>query len=377
MKHIRRTLLYPIGFGALGACCVWVLSTSAEPEKGAGVENGIEAIITKLGSETETGIAGITPEILASKAADYARSEGAKQTEALKRIASSSRKPHARRFAALVLAHQERSDALYDLVAAGKMPKTAMSALSYLPQRKAAVLAASLVTRAKSDWVRARAIELVGIVGEGDLLKVIDEIAKSETNNGYLQKAVRRARCSSKNVERRAEVDSKTWRGVELQYWREVVDAPLAITDVVSSFMLAEDLKRRGVRFPVSFLEEYLEQGDLNAVAIAGTQREKKLVTELAEQIDKNPGLTKGCCMSLSMMGKEGARALFALLRPGDERRNRRILNALSQCADGEIAKKLREMAGDERYAKVKQYLESAACITEQRLKDQAKGKKE
>jgi hypothetical protein len=135
--------------------------------------------------------------------------------------------------------------------------------------------------------------------------------------------------------------------------------------------MLAKDLKRRGITFPGSFLEEYIEQGDLNAVLIAGVQGEKDLAGSLSALVAEKPNLEDAACKALSMMGKEGAGKLVSLLRPNNERRNRRVLQALGRCADSGILDQLREMSVDKRFASQRKYFEQTTRVAEGRLKQQ------
>lgn len=115
----------------------------------------------------------------------------------------------------------------------------------------------------------------------------------------------------------------------------------------------------------------------MNAVALAGIQGEKALVAKLAEQIKKGSTLTDACCMSLSMIGKDGALALLSLLRPGDERTNREVLSALGECSDNEVVKALRHMSQDARYAKERKYFMGAMRIAGGRMNDRRQDKKD
>jgi hypothetical protein len=189
-------------------------------------------------------------------------------------------------FATLVRlgSNESAREALRELAAAET--SGAMLAISMLDRNVAVEMARSLLDLSVGGRVRAQAVGLLGVLGNGTTLEYFQRMEKAASNR-YVQEALGSA-ISDLEHRRALETDEQRdrWQREALLYWRFSQGAWYN-RSVVDEFLdRAAFANRQGVRFSLDFLRYRLGKGEALAAAILGIQGEKDALEDLNAHLD-------------------------------------------------------------------------------------------
>jgi len=306
-------------------------------------------------------------------------------TEFLKRKASPEARGAGKKLAMMVLVKYASDKAARDVIfeLADREDRVALNALRYMEPAAARSVAQRLLTESRNGWVRAAAVDIIGIVGDAASLKLLKELQAKEQNRLVMPALKATIPWFEYRLAMPDEADQARWVKLET-LWQEALEAAPTPIIVQEHYLLAAKyLHRKGVRFPLKFIEFKLRAegphgigARITAIAVIWQQKETKAVPLLKTWALRG--------------GEEGALALAALAELGtsdaisaiesaiietctaierEERYLRGIIETLTWYGNARTSGFLGQLSEDERYSKeLRAAFKAAAEAIEKRL---------
>jgi hypothetical protein len=233
-----------------------------------------------------------------------------------------------------------------------RFSREALTAIAYLGPADGRRIAESLLATTDSRRLRVCVIEALVGLGDGDTLKMLEQVRASERHS-LVRKALESAVDQLEYRLTQVPHDSQAeWARHEILCWRTVMESPMSRAPHTELLSAAATLQLQGYQFPRDLLEYRLAQGDILGILLIGGQKETWAVGGLRLNAARTDEMGRYSRKSLGEIGtSEALRVLESLVGPSEARTtNTHVFRLLGAYGDAASAEFLKALSEDERF---------------------------